>query len=54
MSDSKQSIKIDPKEIIHRLLELDKKAQEVDEKMQDIRVGIHNLVWDVKERQLNE
>jgi len=38
-----------PKLLMHTLADLDKKAQELDEALQNARFEIHNVLWDLME-----
>lgn len=49
MITSQQSIKIDPKQLTQKLLDLDKKAQELDEVLKDVRVAVNDVLWDLVE-----
>lgn len=37
----------DFKRLMQKLADLDKKTQEIDQILKDVRMGIHNLFWDL-------
>ena len=42
-------MKLDFTALAQRLTDLDKKAQEIDEIVKDVRVELNNLLWDLVE-----
>lgn len=40
-------MKIDPNKLLKSLIDLDKKAKELDEQMRSTRYEIHNLLWTI-------
>jgi len=42
-------MKLDFTALAQRLTDLDKKAQELDEALKDVRVEINNVLWDLVE-----
>lgn len=43
-----------PKQLIHALADLDKKAEEFDKLITDLRIEIHNVLWDLIELKTKE
>lgn len=42
-------MKLDFTTLTHRLIDLDKKAEELDEVLKDVRVEINDVFWDLVE-----
>jgi len=42
-----------PKQLMHTLADLDKKAQELDGVLQNARAEINNVLWDLMELKIN-
>lgn len=40
---------MNPKQLIHALADLDKKAEEFDQTLRNLRSEIHNILWDLIE-----
>lgn len=41
------------KKLSQKLVELDKKTEQLDELLKDVRVEIHNVLWDLMELKTN-